>query len=181
MVAPVQVGVNRLHKQAVTRRQGRTKTKQKAIEHAWWLSYPCKDLANVRANDPLAVRYRRIEVEFSTPPSWSAFITPNQKRNKNMSTTLSNNKSLKQSSIPFDFPAPAARQVSLAGDFNNWDPKAMPMHKGGDGVWHLTVALKPGRHEYRFFADGTWQDDPAAQQRIANGMGSENCVKTVVA
>ena len=96
-----------------------------------------------------------------------------------MSTTLSNNKSLKQSSVPFDFPAPAALQVSLAGDFNNWDLKAMPMRKGPDGVWHLSVALKPGRHEYRFFADGAWQDDPAAQQRIANGI--ENCVKTVVA
>src|SRR5207249_2357426 len=49
----------------------------------------------------------------------------------------------------FAFPDPAARQVSLAGDFNNWDTKAGPMHKGPDGVWHLSVALKPGRHEYR--------------------------------
>jgi len=96
-----------------------------------------------------------------------------------MNTTSLNDKSLKQSLIPFAFPAPAARQVSLAGDFNNWDPKAMPMHKGADGVWHLSVTLKPGRHEYRFVADGVWQDDPAAQQRTANAMGSENCVKTV--
>ena len=96
-----------------------------------------------------------------------------------MNTALSNDKGLKQSSIPFAFPAPAARQVSLAGDFNNWDPKAMPMRKGADGVWHLNVTLTPGRHEYRFYADGVWQDDPAAQQRTANGMGSENCVKTV--
>ena len=96
-----------------------------------------------------------------------------------MSTTLSNNRGPKQSPIPFAFPATAARQVSLAGDFNNWDPKAMPMHKGADGVWHLSVALKPGRHEYRFIADGVWQDDPAAQQKAPNGMGGDNCVKTV--
>jgi len=96
-----------------------------------------------------------------------------------MNTTLSNHKSLKQSSTPFVFTAPAARQVSLAGDFNHWDPTATPMHQGADGVWHLSVALKPGRHEYRFIADGVWQDDPAAQQRTANGLGSENCVKTV--
>jgi 1,4-alpha-glucan branching enzyme len=79
----------------------------------------------------------------------------------------------------FAFPAATARQVSLAGDFNNWDPKAGPMHKGPDGVWHLSVALKPGRHEYRFLADEVWCDDPAAQQKAANSLGTENCVRIV--
>lgn len=98
-----------------------------------------------------------------------------------MNPTLSNGKGRKQGSVPFAFPAPAALQVSLAGDFNNWNPNAMPMHKGPDGVWHLGVALKPGRHEYRFVADGVWQDDPAAEERIANTLGGQNCVKTVAA
>jgi 1,4-alpha-glucan branching enzyme len=80
---------------------------------------------------------------------------------------------------PFAFPAPAARQVSLAGDFNNWDPKAGPMHKGPDGVWHLGVALKPGRYEYRFVADELWCDDPAAELKTANAMGTENSVRIV--
>jgi len=79
----------------------------------------------------------------------------------------------------FAFPAPTARQVSLAGDFNNWDTKAGPMHKGPDGVWHLAVALKPGRHEYRFFADDVWCNDPAAQQMAGNSLGTENCVRIV--
>jgi 1,4-alpha-glucan branching enzyme len=87
---------------------------------------------------------------------------------------------LKDSSIQFSFPAPGARQVSLAGDFNNWDPRSMPMRKGNDGVWRTSVPLKPGRHEYRFLADGVWQDDPAAPQKTANVMGSENCVKHVM-
>jgi 1,4-alpha-glucan branching enzyme len=79
----------------------------------------------------------------------------------------------------FAFPAATARQVSLAGDFNNWDTKASPMHKGSDGVWHLAVALLPGRHEYRFFADEVWCNDPAAQQKVANSLGTENCVRTI--
>ena len=79
----------------------------------------------------------------------------------------------------FAFQAPTARQVSLAGDFNNWDPKAGVMHKSPDGVWHLGMALKPGRYEYRFFADEVWCDDPAAQQRAANSMGTENCVRVI--
>jgi hypothetical protein len=46
-------------------------------------------------------------------------------------------------------------------------------------VWHLNVGLKPGRHEYRFIADGVWRDDPNAQQKTANALGGENCVKIV--
>ncbi|TMP99045.1 MAG: glycoside hydrolase [Verrucomicrobia bacterium] len=79
----------------------------------------------------------------------------------------------------FAFQAPTARQVTLAGEFNNWDINAEPMHKDPDGVWRLSVALKPGRYEYRFLADGVWCDDPAAQQKAANSVGTENCVRFV--
>lgn len=85
-----------------------------------------------------------------------------------MTTNLSNYKSARPITIFFAFPAAAARRVSLAGDFNNWDLEDMPMYKGSDGVWYLSVSLTPGRHEYRFIADGVCQ-------------GSENCVKTVSA
>jgi len=78
----------------------------------------------------------------------------------------------------FAFPAPTARQVRLVGDFNNWDTKAGAMHRGPDGVWHLGMALKPGRYEYRFFVDEVWCNDPAAQQ-AKNSLGTENCVRTV--
>jgi 1,4-alpha-glucan branching enzyme len=79
----------------------------------------------------------------------------------------------------FAFQAPTARQVSLAGDFNHWNTEVGPMHKGPDGVWHLGVALRPGRYEYRFFADEVWCDDPAAPQKAPNAMGTENCVRIV--
>jgi len=100
-------------------------------------------------------------------------------KTKKMNTSLLNSKSPKPSSIQFAFPAPEAQQVSLAGDFNNWDSKATPMHRAADGVWHVGVALRPGRHEYRFVADGVWQDDPTAQQRITNALGTQNCVRIV--
>lgn len=94
-------------------------------------------------------------------------------------TQLSDGKNARQQVVSFMFPAPVARCVSLAGDFNNWDLEDMPMYKGTNGVWYLSVLLTPGSHEYRFFADGVWRDDPAAEQKIANVMGSENCVKMV--
>ena len=97
-----------------------------------------------------------------------------------METTSSQNKNFTGSPTQFAFQAPTTRQVSLAGDFNNWDTNAAPMQKRADGIWRLSVPLAPGRYEYRFFADGVWQDDPAAQQRAANALGTENCVRIVI-
>jgi len=96
-----------------------------------------------------------------------------------MNLLLSNNENPRPRPIPFAFLAPAARQVCVAGEFNDWNPTAMPMHKSPNGMWSLNVTLKPGRHQYRFVADGVWQDDPAAQQRVANTLGGENCLKIV--
>lgn len=95
--------------------------------------------------------------------------------------TLSDNRNAQQSVIPFVLTAPTARRVSLAGDFNNWDPCNMQMYKGSNGVWYLSVLLTPGSHEYRFIVDGVWRDDPAAQQKTTNGFGNENCAKMVEA
>lgn len=96
-----------------------------------------------------------------------------------MQTTSSQNKQFTSSPTQFAFQAPTTRQVSLAGDFNNWDTRAAPMEKGPDGFWRLSVPLAPGRYEYRFYADGVWQDDPSAKQRAGNALGTENCVKLV--
>lgn len=101
--------------------------------------------------------------------------------NKNMNPQLVQNENTTSPNrmTQFAFPAPDARQVSLVGDFNHWNIKAGPMHKGPDGVWHLGVSLKPGRYEYRFFADDVWCNDPAAQQMAKNSLGTENCVRIV--
>jgi 1,4-alpha-glucan branching enzyme len=69
----------------------------------------------------------------------------------------------------------------LAGDFNNWDLNAAPMHKGPDGTWRVSLPLKAGRYEYRFHTDGVWCDDRTAQQKSGNALGSENCVRIVAA
>jgi 1,4-alpha-glucan branching enzyme len=37
--------------------------------------------------------------------------------------------------VQFEFLAPKATQVYLAGDFNNWDTISNPMKKDGKGLW----------------------------------------------
>ncbi len=57
---------------------------------------------------------------------------------------------------------PHAAQVSVVGDFNDWDARALPMVLDG-GVWSSTVPVLPGRHVYAFVVNGeTWMADPRA-------------------
>ncbi|RYZ26710.1 MAG: hypothetical protein EOO10_14790, partial [Chitinophagaceae bacterium] len=53
-----------------------------------------------------------------------------------------------------------AKQVYLAGDFNQWDSKAFAMKKEGD-EWIFPVHLSVGKHRYKFVVDGQWLIDPA--------------------
>jgi 1,4-alpha-glucan branching enzyme len=81
--------------------------------------------------------------------------------------------------IQFVFPAPEAQTVSLVGDFNDWDTFANPMKKDKRGIWKVTLNLKPGRYEYRFFVDENWENDPSCTECVSNSLGSMNCVRIV--
>src|ERR1051326_150274 len=67
--------------------------------------------------------------------------------------------------------APAARQVYLAGDFNEWQSASAPMQRQPDGAWLLQVCLQHGHHQYRFIVDGKPMLDPRAHgvAQDANG------------
>ena len=63
--------------------------------------------------------------------------------------------------VQFLLAAPEARSVSLAGDFNRWDPAATPLTPGTDGVWSVVVPLARGAFAYSFIVDGReWRADP---------------------
>ena len=79
----------------------------------------------------------------------------------------------------FKLYAPQAARVSLAGSFNGWDTDAISAKKDTKGNWTVKMGLKPGRHEYRFFVDGSWLDDPRCTNYVPNAFGSQNCVMDV--
>jgi 1,4-alpha-glucan branching enzyme len=82
---------------------------------------------------------------------------------------------LKSKPVEFKFYAPQAKRVSLAGSFNNWDTKALTAKKDSKGNWIVKASLKPGRHEYKFFVDGSWANDPRCNCCITNSFGTQNC------
>jgi 1,4-alpha-glucan branching enzyme len=52
-----------------------------------------------------------------------------------------------------------AKQVVLAGSFNNWNPNELVMQPTRNG-WQLPFVIGAGNHEYKFIVDGTWMPDP---------------------
>ena len=118
----------------------------------------------------------RSATQVLTPPSSPAHApsTPSTMRTESPSFVYP----LGSDQVQFSLIMPQARAVSLAGTFNGWDPCKTPMGKGADGTWHVTLKLPPGRHEYRFVADGVWISDPKAKEYVPNPFGGTNSVVT---
>jgi 1,4-alpha-glucan branching enzyme len=74
---------------------------------------------------------------------------------------------------------PNAQKVLLAGDFTDWQNRAVPMRKEPDGIWSVTVSLPPGKHAYLFMVDGQWCEDPECSLRVPNPYGGKNMVREV--
>jgi 1,4-alpha-glucan branching enzyme len=64
--------------------------------------------------------------------------------------------------VNFYCSAPKAKLVTLAGDFNHWNPASLPMNRRVDGWWFIQVPLPQGHHRYRFLVDGKPVLDPQA-------------------
>jgi 1,4-alpha-glucan branching enzyme len=64
--------------------------------------------------------------------------------------------------VEFSFFRPAARQVHLAGDFNNWRGGELPMVRSKHGYWTARMRLPAGEFKFRYCADGEWFTDFAA-------------------
>jgi 1,4-alpha-glucan branching enzyme len=74
----------------------------------------------------------------------------------------------------FKLDAPRAREVYVAGTFNDWTTR--PLKKQKNGQWSTFVNLAPGTYEYRFVIDGEWCEDPAAEEQRVNPFGGCNSV-----
>jgi len=74
---------------------------------------------------------------------------------------------------------PEPKKVCLVGDFNRWNPTKKRMVRSKDGSFRARVSLAPGRHEYKFVADGIWTTDPDAESNVVNGHGTLNSVVVV--
>jgi len=85
----------------------------------------------------------------------------------------------KEQEVKLELDLPTASQVFAAGEFNDWSPTETRMQKDEDGIWRVTLKLKPGRYEYKFYADGQWLEDPKNPDKVSDPYGGNNSVLTV--
>ena len=83
------------------------------------------------------------------------------------------------SGVPLKLVAPAAKQVFVAGSFNDWRAPGIPLKSSRGGEWRGELTLPPGRYEYLFVVDGQWLPDPAAQESVPNPFGGLNSVFSI--
>jgi len=76
--------------------------------------------------------------------------------------------------VPRDW---AEQEVSVVGDFNDWDPEANKMEKK-DGQWETLLRLKPNReYKFKYLLDGEdWQNDNDADDYTSNPFGTKDSV-----
>jgi 1,4-alpha-glucan branching enzyme len=85
----------------------------------------------------------------------------------------------KANRISLELTKPEAKNVFVAGSFNEWKPEETPLMCVGDGRWAGDLVVKPGRHEYLFVVDGQWLPDPNAKESVQNPFGGRNSVLVV--
>jgi 1,4-alpha-glucan branching enzyme len=81
--------------------------------------------------------------------------------------------------VRFVLEVSGARNVSVVGTFNQWNPGATPLRCAGGLKWFTYVSLALGRHEYCFVVDGKWVADPKAKAYVRNLQGGRNAVLEV--
>ena len=79
--------------------------------------------------------------------------------------------------VRFVMVAKGAKEVRLAGDFNQWRPETTTLENAdGQGTFVATIPLPRGAHEYMFWVDGRWVTDPNAAEVRPDGFGRSNGV-----
>lgn len=68
--------------------------------------------------------------------------------------------------------APGAKEVYLAGEFNNWKLDDDSRMEQANGCWTKRLNLDSGKYRYRFVIDGNWSEDPANPVTQLNNYGT---------
>ncbi len=71
--------------------------------------------------------------------------------------------------------APEATSVRIAGSFSNWIPTDdFSMERMEDGTWTKTIALAPGKYQYKFVVDDMWVEDQDNPNSVESPFGGKN-------
>ena len=89
------------------------------------------------------------------------------------------NQSSSKKAVALSFHHDTPGPVYVVGTFNDWSVTRTPMKKGRNGCWETKLKLQPGEYQFRYFANGQWFTDYAADGVVPNGYGGFNSVLRV--
>jgi hypothetical protein len=77
--------------------------------------------------------------------------------------------------------APAARKVTIVGDFNDWDKETTLLKRQDNGDFAVTLDLSAGReYRFRYLIDGhRWENDWRADKYVRSPYGGDDSVVSV--
>lgn len=78
----------------------------------------------------------------------------------------------KLNEIVLSVSAPDAKEVYIAGEFNNWKLDENSRMEQTNGCWTKRLSLNNGNYRYRFVIDGNWSEDPANPLTQLNTYGT---------
>lgn len=73
--------------------------------------------------------------------------------------------------VRFLFKGAPGEIVSVAGDFNNWDPFLHELNEASPGVYELELPLPAGAHRYAFVYRGEYLADPLNLEKATSPEG----------
>lgn len=87
----------------------------------------------------------------------------------------------KLTEVTFSLSAPQAKEVYVAGDFNNWKLDNTSRMEQAQGIWKKRMELSSGKYRYRFVIDGNWTEDANNPAREMNPYGSVDSLIEIMA
>jgi chromosome partitioning protein len=85
----------------------------------------------------------------------------------------------KLSEVVFSVKAPQAKEVYLAGEFNDWKLDETSKMTQDNGSWTKRLSLNEGKYHYRFVIDGNWVEDSLNPLKETNSFGTMNSLVEV--
>jgi hypothetical protein len=74
--------------------------------------------------------------------------------------------------LKFSFKGPPGETVTVAGNFNSWDPFMYELKESPAGIYSIAIPLPPGVYQYIFFHRGQRYTDPYNARRVYSRDGT---------
>lgn len=76
--------------------------------------------------------------------------------------------------VTFMLYRPDAKEIAMAGSFNNWKAIKMFRKKDDPATWGVQFVLPPGQYNYKYIINGNWMPDPENYAMIQDDNGNWN-------